>query len=208
SVLVPEDTYKKIVAYKGGEILASKVFTWSPANVHAFTDVVEGVTDPEIYKAVKQLKLSNVVKGNPDGSYGVETPINRASTATLLIRAFYSDVNLDTLQVSKIDFKDVPASAWYASAIWFASRSEYNGESKPVIIKGFEGKANPDGNVKLEEFVTMLLRLLEVPIATTEPWYEGAIAKSIELGLITAAERKYIDQPLQRGLVARIMVKA
>jgi hypothetical protein len=205
---VPEDSYKKIVAYKGGEILSSKIFTWSPAGVHAFTDVVEGVTDPEIYKAVKQLKLSNVVKGNPDGSYGITTPINRAATATLLIRAFYSDVNLDTLQVSSIAFKDVPKSSWYASAMWFASQSEYDGESKPVIIKGFEGKANPDGNVKLEEFVTMLLRLLEVPTPVTEPWYEGAIAKSIELGLITSAERQYIDKPLQRGLVARIMVKA
>ncbi|MGE3341782.1 MAG: peptidoglycan DD-metalloendopeptidase family protein [Candidatus Altimarinota bacterium] len=205
---VPEDTYKKIVTYKAGVETSSKIFTWSPASVHAFTDVVDGVTDPEIYKAVKQLKLAGVVKGNPDGSYGVETPINRASTATLLIRAFYSDVNLDALQVSSLAFKDVPKTAWYASAIWFASQAEYKGESKPVIIKGFDGKANPDGNVKLEEFVTMLLRLLEIPTETTEPWYEGAIAKSIQLGFISEAERKYIDKPLERGLVARIMVKA
>jgi hypothetical protein len=205
---VKEDSYKKIVAYKGGVEIASKIFTWSPASLHVFTDVVDGVTDAEVYKAVKQLKTAGVTKGNPDGSYGIDTPINRAATATLLIRAFYTDVNLDTLAVSSIAFKDVPKTAWYASAIWFASQDQYQNESKPVIIKGFEGKANPDGNVKLEEFVTMLLRLLEVPTGTTEPWYEGAIAKSIELGLITSAERQFIDKPLQRGLVARIMVKA
>ena len=77
-----------------------------------------------------------------------------------------------------------------------------------MIIKGYQGKANPDGNVKIEEFVTMVLRVLEVDVPTTEPWFEGYMAKAIELGLITEAERSLIDQPLSRGLVSRIMVKA
>ncbi len=205
---VPEDTYKKVVAYKGGAVLAEKVFTWSPASLHVFTDVVEGVTDDEVLEAVQLLKTAEVVKGNPDGSYGVETPINRAATATILIRAFYADVDLNTLSVPSIDFDDVPLDAWYASAIWFASQDVYQSEVKPVIIKGYQGNANPDGNVKIEEFVTMLLRLLEVQIPETEPWYEGSISKAIELGLMTEAERSFIDQPLSRGLVARIMVKA
>jgi hypothetical protein len=205
---VPEDTYKKVVAYKGGAVIAEKTFTWSPASLHVFTDVVEGVTDTEVLEAVKLLKTAEVVKGNPDGSYGVDTPINRAATATILIRAFYADVDLDSLSVPSIDFADVPLQAWYASAIWFASQDTYEGEVKPVVIKGYQGNANPDGNVKIEEFVTMILRLLEVKIPETEPWYEGSIAKAIELGLMTEDERKYVDQPLSRGLVARIMVKA
>jgi|CXWL01.1.fsa_nt_gi murein DD-endopeptidase MepM/ murein hydrolase activator NlpD len=205
---VPEDSYKKIVAYKAEAVFASKVFTWSPASQHAFTDVVKEITVPEIYAAVKALKDSGVVKGNPDGSFGVDSFINRAATATLLIRAFYSDINLETLKISAIAFKDVNKTAWYAPAIWFASQSEFEGEVKPVIIKGSDGKANPDGNVKLEEFLTMLLRVLEVQTPVTEPWYEGAVSKSIDLGLITQEERIYIDKPLERGLVARILVKA
>lgn len=205
---VAEDSYKKVVAYKNGAVLQEKVFTWSPASLHVFTDVIDGVTDSEIYQAVSLLKEAGVVKGNPDGSYGVDTPINRAATATILIRAFYADVNLDALAVTATPFSDVSASAWYASAIWFASQDSYEGESKPVILKGYQGKANPDGNVKIEEFVTMILRLLEVKVPETTPWYEGAIAKAIELGLMSESERQYIDQPLSRGLVARIMVKA
>lgn len=205
---VPEDTYKKVVAYKGGAVLDEKVFTWSPASLHVFTDVIEGVTEPEILEAVELLKGAGVVKGNPDGSYGVETPINRAATATILIRAFYADVDLNTLDVPSIDFNDVPLESWYASAIWFASQDSFQSEAKPVIIKGYQGNANPDGNVKIEEFVTMILRLLEVKIPETEPWYDGSISKAIELGLMTEAEKSYIDQPLSRGLVARIMVKA
>jgi hypothetical protein len=205
---VPEDTYKKVVAYKAGQVIAEKTFTWSPASLHVFTDVVEGVTDTEVLEAVQLLKTAAVVKGNPDGSYGVDTPINRAATATILIRAFYADVDLDALTVPSIDFEDVPLQSWYASAIWFASQDKYEGAVKPVIIKGYQGNANPDGNVKIEEFVTMILRLLEVEIPETEPWYEGSISKAIELGLMTEAERSYVDQPLSRGLVARIMVKA
>lgn len=205
---VPEDTYKKIVAYKAGEVLSSKVFTWSPMSQHVFTDVVKDVTDPEIYQAVKALKDSGVAKGNPDGSFGVDQPINRAATATILIRAFYSDIHLDTLKVTSLSFKDVAKTAWYASAIWFASQSEYEGAEKPVIIKGYDGKANPDGNVKLEEFLTMVLRILQVETPVTDPWYEGAVAKSIELNLISEAERKLIDKPLERGIVARVLVKA
>jgi len=205
---VPEETYKKIVAYRGDQVIAEQIFTWSPASLHVFTDVVEGVTDAEIYKAVKTLKDAGVVKGNPDGTYGVDSSINRAATATILIRAFYSDIDLDSLEIGTIDFSDVSSSSWYASAIWFAAQDEYQGQTKPVIIKGFEGKANPDGNVKIEEFVTMIMRLLEIPVTETTPWYEGYIAQAISLGLITEAERSLIDQPLDRGLVARIMVKA
>lgn len=205
---VAEDSYKKIVAYKAGAELSAKIFTWSPMSQHVFTDVVKDVTDPEIYQAVKALKDSGVAKGNPDGSFGVDRPINRAATATILIRAFYSNIDLDSLKVSSLAFKDVTKTAWYASAIWFASQSEYAGAEKPVIIKGYQGKANPDGNVKLEEFLTMVLRILQVETPVTEPWYEGAVAKSIELDLISAAERKLIDKPLERGLVARILVKA
>lgn len=205
---VAEDTYKKIVAYKDGQVYAERIFTWSPGSQHVFTDVVEGYTDPEVYAAVKALKEAGVVKGNPDGSYGVNTAINRAATATILIRAFYADVNLDALTVTSIDFNDVPVSAWYASAMWFASQEEFEGQEKPVIIKGFEGRANPDGNVKVEEFVTMVMRILEVDLEVTEPWYQSAIDMAIEFGFMTESERSLVDQPLNRGIVARIMAEA
>ena len=207
---VKEDVYKKIVTYdaSAGEI-SSLIFGWSPASLHVFTDVVEEVTDPDIFAAVKALKEAGVVKGNPYGSYGIDTPINRAATATILIRSFYSDIVLDTLEVGSIPFADVVKDSWYASAIYFASLAEYEGESKSVIIKGRpDGSADPDGQVKLEEFLTMILRILDLPLETSDPWYESAIQTSIDLQLISAAEREFIDTPLPRGLVARIMVKA
>lgn len=207
---VGEESYKKIVAYDvNGQVISELVFIWSPGSLHLFTDVIDGVTDQQIYDAVEALKEAGVVKGNPDGSYGVDTPINRAATATLLIRAFYTDIDLNTFKVEKNPFPDVKKDAWYASAISFASLEEYQGLVKPVIIKGRpDGKADPDGNVKIEEFLTMVLRVLEVDLQTSTPWYESAIAKSIELGLITEKERSFIDQPLSRGMVARILVAA
>lgn len=205
---VEEDSFKKIVAYKDGVIYAEQIFTWTPMSQGVFLDVVDGVTDREVYEAVKALKETGVFKGNPDGTFGVNTPINRAGTATVLIRSFYSDIDLETIEIGDIDFSDVPEGAWYESAIWFASQGEYEGLTKPVIIKGYDGKANPDGNVKLEEFVTMILRVLEIDVEDSEPWYESYIARSIELGLITEEERELIDKPLSRGLVARIMIKA
>lgn len=209
SKYLPENAYKKIVAYDSqGSEIHSQVYTWSPASLHVFTDVIEGITDDEVYEAIMLLKEAGVVNGNPDGSYGVDTPINRAAVATILIRAFYSDVDLNTLAFGGTDFSDVPGGSWYESAMWFASQAEYEGATKPIIIKGYNGKANPDGLVKLEELLTMVLRVLELNLEASEPWYEFAIALSVELGLIQESERSLIDQPLSRGLVARILVKA
>ncbi|MDF2379696.1 MAG: peptidoglycan DD-metalloendopeptidase family protein [Candidatus Gracilibacteria bacterium] len=207
---VGEDTYKKIIAYdETGTETDSLIFTWSPMSQHVFTDVVKNVTDDDIYAAVAALKEAGVVKGNPDGTYGVETSINRAAVATILIRSFYSDVDLLELAVAQDPFPDVKKDSWYASAMYFASLDEYDGQAKSVIIKGRpNGTADPDGLVKLEEFLTMVLRVLDVQLEETTPWYESAVKKSIELGFISDAERDLIDKPLARGLVARIMVAA
>lgn len=203
-----EDSYKKIVAWKDGEVLDEYAFTWSPLSLNLFTDVVKGITDVETYAAVKALKAAGVAKGNPDGSFGVDKPVNRASAVTLLIRAFYSDVRLDELKIKKVKFKDVPITAWYSSAIWFASQARYERESKPVFLKGSNGQAMPDANVKIEEMTTMILRILDVPLPATNPWYEAAIKRSIDEGIIVEADRQLIDKPLPRGKVAVMVVNA
>jgi hypothetical protein len=170
--------------------------------------VVSGVTDPEIFAAIKALKAAGVAKGNPDGSFGVDKPVNRASAVTLLIRAFYSDVRLDELKIKKVKFKDVPITAWYASAIWFASQAKFESEPKPVFLKGSNGQAMPDANVKIEEMTTMILRVLDVNLSATNPWYESAIQQSIKEGIIVEADRQLVDKALPRGKVATMVVKA
>ncbi|MDZ4216712.1 MAG: S-layer homology domain-containing protein, partial [Candidatus Gracilibacteria bacterium] len=206
---VAEDTYKKIVAYRNGQVYAEQVFTWSPMSLHVFLDVIDGVTDKEVYNAVVALKEAGVFKGNPDGTFGVDTPINRAGVATVLIRALYSDIDLETVKIGSNPFPDVKPDKWYANAMYVASGGAFEGSSLPAFIKGRpDGSADPDGNVKVEEFVTMVLRALEIPFDTTDPWYEGPISRAIAIGLISEEERSLIDQPLARGIVARIMVKA
>ncbi len=208
--LQTEDSYKKIVTFTDGLKAHELIVTFSPRSKYVFTDVIPGITDPELVSAVQALKDSGVSKGNPDGSFGVDDPLNRASAATLLIRAFYSDVKLDQLKFGSTGFKDVSPKAWYAPAIFFASQAQYDGEEKAVFLRGSQGKAFPDGSVKIEEFVTMIIRVLglEGSLKHSKPWYESAMEKSIELGLITEQDRSLIAKPLTRAMVAKILVKA
>ncbi|MDP3975599.1 MAG: S-layer homology domain-containing protein, partial [bacterium] len=185
-----------------------KVVTIEVEEKQPFTDVVRGQIDDKTYEAIVTLKDAEVFQGNPDGSFGLNRPINRAEVAISLIRGFYSDIDINAIQVGRIPFGDVAREDWFAKALFFASQTSYQGLAKPAIIKGYRGKANPSGNVKLEEFLTMVLRLLEVELEQTDPWYKSALSVATELGLISVRDHQLLDQPLTRAKVAQIMVTA
>ncbi len=94
-----------------------------------FTDVCDA-KDP-YYAPIKYLKEKNLIKGNPDGSYGSERTVNRAEIITIAYRGFDKAVTYS----SSNTFKDIPAGEWYAPYISTAKKEGF--------ING-----NPDGTYK------------------------------------------------------------
>jgi hypothetical protein len=174
-----------------------------------FTDVsVKTVSGAEL-DAITYLKDNGITKGNPDGSFGIDNNLNRASAATFLIRAFYPQIDLNSVQIGAMPFNDVPQSEWFASAMYISSLESYKGLNKPVFIKGSNGKANPAGDVKLEELAAMVLRVLKVDVITTEPWYDGYLNKMSQLSLVSQSEAsRYLGKAIPRKMVARILHQA
>ncbi len=200
--------YKKVVAKRNDQEVASLEFKLQPGSLLPFVDIVPGVTDERIYQAVVSLKNKKITKGNPDGSYGVDQPLNRAAAATFLIRAFYPEIDLSTLEVADLPFADVSSNDWFASALYFANLDHYDGYQKPVIIKGYQGNASPSAEVNVAEYSAMVLRVLGVEASETDPWYQGYLNKMVELNFLAADEATDPGASLTRGIVARLMYEA
>jgi hypothetical protein len=192
---------RKIVALRNGEELSGLIFRVLPLSKGLFTDVVKGVTDDEVYEAVKYLKEKGISTGNPDGSFGVHTALNRAAFVTFLARGL--GVDFDSIEVGEDAFDDLVKGAWYEKWIYWAAFRH-----TPQLIKGAgNGKVLPDKPVWPEELAIVVLRLLSESYPETTPWYEGVLEKAEEVGLYTSGE-VVAGKDMPRGEVALYLVRA
>ncbi|MDP2690840.1 MAG: S-layer homology domain-containing protein [bacterium] len=177
------------------------------AAISPFSDVISGQMEQEVFDAIVGLKTNGITTG-VNGQFKPNDFLNRAEAVTFLLRAFYPDFDASQLNVSTSPFTDVSSSDWFFTAFWFAHQSTYHGQVKPVIVKGSNGLANPSGNVTVEEFIAMILRVMEIPVQETSPWYSEYIFWGVDLGIIRDSDRLLIGMPIPRSVVARILWKA
>ena len=91
--------------------------------------------------------------GYEDGTVRPEGSITRAEVATIFVRLL-TDESRDKFWSQTNDYTDVPADAWYNSAVSTLSNAG--------ILDGYEdGTFRPDGNITRAEFATITARFLE-----------------------------------------------
>ncbi|OPY57372.1 MAG: Cellulosome-anchoring protein precursor [Pelotomaculum sp. PtaU1.Bin035] len=174
----------------------------SLADQTAFNDLQQS---EKAYPYVNYLKIKNLIKGYPDGSFRPDESISRAEISVLLARA----CDLHRQRPAITTFKDVGPGHWAYDIIEAAAQAG--------LIKGdLDGFFRPEEPVTRAETSALLLRLIQRPLpAVTLPdfvrdvdsshWALNQVAASLDAGLLTMAGNNCFepDVPATRAQVAR-----
>lgn len=80
------------------------------------------------------------------------------------------------------------------------------------VISGYpDDSFRPDNNITVAEFNVLALKGMDIDYrsaASHEAWYMGSINESISRGIIRSGEFRDYDRPIDRGEMARIIVRA
>ncbi len=178
----------------------------TPASAVTFKDV-ETVKDTEMKNAIYNLAHRGIVTGIGNSNYGPNNPITRAAAAKIIAEM----LNLDIKNVVNPNFKDVPKSQWYYPYI--AALANLN------IINGYDGKFNPNGNIKRGDMAKIISEAFSITSSsTTHPFtdvksnhyakkyiaslYANNIAKGV------TATSFGVDSSVTRGQLAIFAVRA
>lgn len=106
-----------------------------------------------------------IINGIRPFTFGGETLLTRAMTVTMLARACGAQA-----EPADVPFSDVPAQAWYASAVAWAKAEG--------IVEGVgAGRFAPEAIVTREQFVTMLMRYAamqgKLPVPAALPYSDS-----------------------------------
>lgn len=147
---------------------------------------------------VSRLELLNVLKGYPDGSFKPEGSITRAEFAAVAVRARGLAGVAEAAKGLPSGFVDVPATHWSAGYVGTAGSMG--------IVNGIgNGMFAPNGLVKYEEAVTMLVRALgyEFEAQAKGGYPYGYLIVAEDIGLLDGA-RGTQGVFATRGLVAML----
>ncbi len=102
------------------------------------------------YTQVMQAAETGLMNGYADGRFGKNDPITRGQMVQILYSYYGQDVGADS------GFSDVPASAWYAKAVTWAS--------KKGVVSGYSnGTFGHDNQLTREQMVTILYNVAGKP---------------------------------------------
>lgn len=123
--------------------------------------------------------------GYPDRSFQPEASMTRAEAAQM----FHNLLEKKSYEITK-NFSDIPASGWYTTAV--------NTMGSLGVVSGYEdGTFRPNEPITRAEFVSMAVKFLESPQASTEnkftdvsaeDWFWNAVQAAVEEGWISGYE--------------------
>ena len=123
--------------------------------------------------------------GYPDRSFQPEANMTRAEAAQM----FHNLLEKKSYEITK-NFSDIPASSWYTTAV--------NTMGSLGVVSGYEdGTFRPNEPITRAEFVSMAVKFLESPQASTEnkftdvsaeDWFWNAVQAAVEEGWISGYE--------------------
>lgn len=158
---------KRLIGIILGVLLILPVFPVSAVEKDA------GLNETQIAEILRALEI---LQGDENGNLKLDTGVTRAQFVKMAVAAstYKDDANV---KLSVSQFPDVSATHWAAGYIRVGVSSGW--------IKGYlDGTFRPDGNVKLEEAVTIVLKLLGYTDADFVGSYpDGQLAKYKSLKL-------------------------
>ena len=114
-----------------------------------FKDVLEGAW---FESAVLEAEQQGWITGKADGDFHPGASLNRAEFATLIMRAFSLEVDMENI----LPFKDVPSSVWFSEAIY----SLYN---NGLVRYPNSEKYSPSALVSRAEAAWMFAKIWNMP---------------------------------------------
>jgi len=143
--------------------LAPLLSTAEEGVVQSFTDVPPG---REEFTAVEDLQRRGILEGRPDGSFGPDSPVNRAEAVTIVVRAVANVRNLP--HFSKC-FPDVRSDDWFVGTVCYAADLDW--------ISGYpDGTFQPARTVAKGEFLKILLNAYGVDLVPLEKFRSEPLA--------------------------------
>lgn len=181
---------KKLIA---GMTSAAVIASLSaPAFAANFADV-KGTTSE---KAVALLKTLGVVNGDVSGNYNPDKTITRAEFAKIAVMVAGYEAAAAAYGTTVNPFDDVPAGHWAAGYIQVAKDAG--------LVKGVgDNKFAPTADVKYEEVLAVVLRLLGYNDNLPGAWPSDYVIKGTQLGLTSNAAFS-LGKAATRGDVALI----
>lgn len=137
-------------------------------------------------EAIKQLAAQQIVNGVSDSQFAPNADVTRAEFAAILVRA------LGLNATGTADFRDVPATAWYANAIAAASQAG-------IITGRADGTFGGNDQVTREEMAAMLIRAYIV--LTGNEQLSGSSSTFADADQISSWASKAVDQAAGLGLL-------
>jgi polyhydroxybutyrate depolymerase len=172
-------------------LLLILVFVWSIASAAEFTDL-DGY---QYADSVRYLQKAWVVKGYPDGSYGVDRAMTRAEMMKIVLEG-KGWKDKDKEQVTWDCFADV-ADERYAPYICYASKEK--------MVKGIgEGLFWPNNNVTIAEGLKIAVNVfggLGVREGSGDGWYQPFLDRAHNNNILSKYA-VYPDAPMTRGQMA------
>lgn len=174
-----------------------------------FTDIPEGSAG---YNGIEYLRLNNLIKGYPDGTFGPGRRMNRAEFVQLMTNPFLlkatraSDCTMTSGTGSSIaSFDDVPVDAWYARSVCIAKMHE--------IVNGYpDGTFRPTDPISFVEAAKVATKVLDLHAqggadGGNDPrWYTVYVLRLSERNSIPTTVKNF-DQVLTRGEMAEMVYR-
>ena len=124
------------------------------------------VKEHEYSEAIKSLIDLDILRGYPDGSYGLDLSINRAEFLTLLMRTRYSEQTPDFENAECFD--DIAPGQWYTEHICYAKDQN--------IVEGYpDGNFRPEQDINLVEMLKVSALSFDHELEESEPWYQSSL---------------------------------
>ena len=178
------------------------------ASSAVFSDVPEG---HDFFEAVKYLYDEGITTGRTDELFMPDENVLREEFVTFLMRALYSDEEIDTLaNKSEMDATDVPTNSTlykYISAAYSAGIT--TGRTEDLFGFG--------ENIRRDEAIVMLVRAYDLSgdisgivnpftdVDTLSEEFQNSILLAYKKGVIKGADEFRPSDPISRGESAKIL---
>jgi len=162
------------------------------AGCAGFSDIA--FDDPDC-AAIEYVKAQGIFEGYEDGTFGIDTAINRAETVKVITEGF--DYVIDENTGGDLGFPDVDVAAWYMDYLSVAKTAG--------IIEGYEdGTFHPAETVNYAEMMKIFLETADVEIGedvSGEEWYQKYVDYADVNDLVIYED---VTSGMKRGDVAKL----
>jgi len=168
-----------------------------------FTDVP---TTNSNYKAIKYIKDQGIAEGYANNTFQPNFTINRAEFTKIIIKAKFSNTEIDNCISSNINtgssyvyFPDVSKNSWYAKYVCIAKKNN--------IINGYpDTQFKPANTINFAEAAKIIINTFGYTLGSDTIWYKPYIDKLKSLNA-TPPTVKGPDYNITRGEMAEMIYK-